>query len=122
MPVSVHVLLIHGAQIISSSVLPIGMMSEEAQEARNKDSKLFRLKYARKMSRMHTMSDVFHRLMVTGDIVISSKSVYNRKKRTPVPPEVREMTREPELVILVEGEYSLTPTHNPSDSSESDSS
>ena len=122
MPVSVHVLLIHGAQIISSSVLPIGMMSEEAQEARNKDNKLFRLRYARKTSRVHTMSDVFHRLMVTGDIVISSKSVYNRKKRTPVPPEVREMTREPELVILVEGEYSLIPTHNPSDSSESDSS
>ena len=78
------------------------MMSEEAQEARNKDNKLFRLRYARKTSRVHTMSDVFHRLMVTGDIVISSKSVYNRKKRTPVPPEVREMTREPDLVILDE--------------------
>ena len=119
MPVSVHVLLIHGAQIISSSVLPIGMMSEEAQEARNKDNKLFRLKYARKMSRVHTMSDVFHRLMVTGDIVISSKSVFNRKKKSPVPPEVREMTKEPELVVA---EASPTPTYNPSDSSEGDSS
>ena len=65
------------------------------------------------------MSDVFHRLMVTGDIVISSKSVYNRKKKSLVPPEVREMTKEPKLVV---GEASPTPTYNPSDSSEGDSS
>ncbi len=122
MPVSVHVLLIHGEQIVSSSVLPIGMMSEEAQEARNKDNKLYRLRYARKTSRVHTMSDVFHRLMVTGDIVISSKSVYNRKKVTPIPPEVIEMTKEPQLVMTAEGESLDTLTHNPSDSSESESS
>ena len=31
MPVSMHVLLIHGDSIVSLSILPIGLMSEEAQ-------------------------------------------------------------------------------------------
>ena len=56
MPVSVHVLLIHGAPILSSSLLPIGMMSEEAQETRNKDNKMYRRKHARKTSRVDNMS------------------------------------------------------------------
>ena len=42
MPVSVHIPLILGAAILSSSVLPVGMISEEAQESRNKDNKSFR--------------------------------------------------------------------------------
>lgn len=39
MPASVHKVLIHGANIINSFVIPIGQLSEEAQEARNKDLK-----------------------------------------------------------------------------------
>lgn len=92
MPVSIHVLLIHGASILDSSILPIGMMSEEAQEARNKDNKLFRLKHARKTSRADNMSDVFHRLMVTGDIVISSRSLSTPKSHA-LPNEVRHMLK-----------------------------
>ena len=61
-PVSVHILLIHGAAILSSSMLPVGMMSEEAQKARNKDNNSFREKHARKTSRIDNISDVFHRL------------------------------------------------------------
>ena len=92
MPVSVHILLIHGAKILASSVLPIGMMSEEAQEARNKDNKVFRMRHARKTSRVDTMSDVFHRLMVTGDIIISSRSL-NAPQSKPLPCEVRDMLK-----------------------------
>ena len=36
MPTSVHKLLIHGSEIIQSSLLPIGQMSEDAQESCNK--------------------------------------------------------------------------------------
>lgn len=93
MPVSVHVLLIHGEQIVRSSMLPIGMMSEEAQEARNKDNKHFREKHARKTSRTDTMNDVFLRLMVTGDIVISSRSL-KQPQSEPLPPEVRSMLQD----------------------------
>jgi hypothetical protein len=39
MPPTVHKLLIHGADIIENEVLPIGQLSEVAQEARNKDFK-----------------------------------------------------------------------------------
>ena len=92
MPVSVHILLIHGAKILASSALPIGMMSEEAQEARNKDNKVFRMRHARKTSRVDTMSDVFHRLMVTGDIIVSSRSL-NAPQSKPLTCEVRDMLK-----------------------------
>ena len=120
MPVSVHVVLIHGANIMSSSVLPIGMMSEEAQEARNKDNKMFRLRHARKTSRVHTMSDVFQRFMVTGDIVVSSRSVYHRRKSRPLPQEVVDMTTNPEMCLSCESDR---PDHDQSsESSDSDTS
>nr|XP_054760569.1 uncharacterized protein LOC129266800 [Lytechinus pictus] len=102
-PVSVHVLLVHGATILSSSVLPIGMMSEEAQEARNKDNKIYRRMHARKTSRTDTMSDVFHRLMVTGDIVISSKSLRVQQSQ-PLPPDVQSMLKDPLTKDLIAGE------------------
>ncbi len=41
MPQSLHKILIHGWQVIDQMVLLIGMMSEEAQEACNKDFKKF---------------------------------------------------------------------------------
>jgi len=41
MPPSVHKILIHGSSIIKSFVLPIGVLSEEAQESRNKDIKRY---------------------------------------------------------------------------------
>ena len=37
MPQSLHKILIHEWQVVDEMVLPIGMMSEEALEARNKD-------------------------------------------------------------------------------------
>ena len=93
-PVSIHVVLIHGTRILSSSVLPIGMMSEEAQESRNKDNKIYRRMHARKTSRTDNISDVFHRLMVTGDIVISSKSLRIQKSQ-PLPPDVQKRSNNP---------------------------
>ena len=42
MPQSLHRLLIHGPAVVRHMTLPIGMMSEEAQEARNKDFKKYR--------------------------------------------------------------------------------
>uniref|UniRef100_A0A8D8U0M9 Uncharacterized protein n=1 Tax=Cacopsylla melanoneura TaxID=428564 RepID=A0A8D8U0M9_9HEMI len=42
MPPTLHRYLIHGLQIIAAVTLPIGQLSEEAQEAKNKDFKRFR--------------------------------------------------------------------------------
>ena len=72
MPTTVHKVLMHGAQIIESAVLPIGLFSEDAQKSRNKDSKKLRQNYSRKSSRQQTMEDVFHGLPVSSDPYISS--------------------------------------------------
>lgn len=62
MPVSVHKILFHGKDIISACILPIGQMSEEAQEARNKHNRKFRKLFTRKSSRINTNRDLLNRL------------------------------------------------------------
>lgn len=80
MPSSVHKILIHGENIIKHfAVLPIGQLSEDAQESRNKDYKKFRLHHARKCSRSATNEDVLHTLLYTSDPYISSiRKTYKR--------------------------------------------
>ncbi|XP_054723231.1 uncharacterized protein LOC129233194 [Uloborus diversus] len=79
MPASVHKLLIHGRQIIEHAILPIGQLSEEAQEARNKDFKAFREYFSRKYSRQKTLEDIIHMLLITSDPLIT-KLRSNSKK------------------------------------------
>ena len=50
MPTSVHKVLIHGAEIVKYALLPIGQLSEDAYESRNKDIKNFQLHHSRKCS------------------------------------------------------------------------
>uniref|UniRef100_A0ABD2W5E4 Uncharacterized protein n=1 Tax=Trichogramma kaykai TaxID=54128 RepID=A0ABD2W5E4_9HYME len=50
MPPSMHVILIHGHQIMDHLILPIGMLSEEAQECNNKNFKKFRENHSRKIN------------------------------------------------------------------------
>lgn len=75
MPASVHKLLIHAHEIIDSCSLAIGMMSEEALEARNKDLRRFRRENTRKISRKCTMEDLFHALLYSSDPYISTLSI-----------------------------------------------
>ncbi|XP_022166704.1 uncharacterized protein LOC111031177 [Myzus persicae] len=72
MPASVHKILIHGADVIKFAILPIGQLSEEAQEARNKDYKRIRQNHTRKNSRLNTNKDLIHMLLVSSDPYISS--------------------------------------------------
>ena len=72
MPPSVHKLLVHGADIIRSLPLPVGMLSEEAQEKRNKESRNIRERNARKTGREDTMEDQTHQLLVTSDPLIAN--------------------------------------------------
>lgn len=44
------VLLIHGWEIMQNLLVPVAMLSEEAQEANNKNIKSYRLNFARKTS------------------------------------------------------------------------
>lgn len=51
MPTALHEILMHAYQVMDSHELPIGIFSEEAQEARNKEIKRYRETHARKTSR-----------------------------------------------------------------------
>lgn len=84
LPSTVHKILFHGAEIIEHAVLPIGSLSEEAQECRHKNNRQYREHHTRKISRTATNEDVFHLLMVTSDPVISNLRPDFRKKILPL--------------------------------------
>lgn len=52
-------------------VLPIGMYGEEAQESRNKSIRKYRELHARKFNREKNIEDVFKRLLLTSDPLLS---------------------------------------------------
>lgn len=58
---TVHKILIHGPLIINNALVPIGQLSEEAAEARNKHVRQYRLHHARKVCRQKCNMDVLHR-------------------------------------------------------------
>ena len=97
MPTTVHKILIHGREIISSSLLPIGQMSEDAQESSNKYIKRFREDFSRKNSRVKTMEDVFLRLLVSSDPYISSLRKLPKKKLNCFLPEAINLLMSPEI-------------------------
>lgn len=68
---TMHKILIHGATIIENSLLPIGQLSEEAQEARNKHFRKYRENFARKFSREECNKDIYYRLLLSSDPLIS---------------------------------------------------
>lgn len=82
MPPTLHKFLIHGPEIVQHALLPIGELSEEAQEARNKDFKNYREHFARKCSREKSNEDIFNRFLLSSDPFISSISrQYEQKKK-----------------------------------------
>lgn len=93
MPASVHKLLVHGERIISNFSIPIGQLSEEASEARNKEFRKYRELHSRKINRVATNEDVLHHLLVTSDPIITSlRSRHgSKKKRDELFPETLEL-------------------------------
>lgn len=71
MPVTVHKILIHGEDIIKNALVPIGQLSEEAQEARNKDFRKFRETRSRKINRKSTNEDILNNLLISSDPLIT---------------------------------------------------
>lgn len=95
MPTAVHKILIHGKEIISNSILPIGQLSEEAQEGCNRLFRDFRLNHARKNFRDKTMEDVFHRFLEMGDPVVSNCRQIPRKPLRSLSAEVLKLIKPP---------------------------
>ena len=71
LPASVHKILMYGKDIIESCALPIGSLSEGAQESRNKIYRMYRSNNSRKTSRIATNEDVMHMFLISSDPLIS---------------------------------------------------
>lgn len=88
MPPTVHKVLIHGAEIVNDCLLPMGELTEEAQEARNKDVRNFREFHTRKSSRQNNITDIFLRLLASSDPYLSSLRELKKSKLSSLSPEV----------------------------------
>jgi len=112
MPPTIHKFLIHGTEIISNALLPIGQFSEEAQEARNKDFKKYRECYSRKMDRIQIEfnQDILNMFLISSDPIISCKRKLPEKKLNTFPNEALSLLKVPELneIELNESEESET--------------
>lgn len=69
---TMHKILMHGATVMEKALLPIGLLSEEAAEARNKHFRMYRYNFARKFSRVDCNEDVLNRLLLSSDPLLTS--------------------------------------------------
>ena len=69
---TVHKILFHGKEIILNTLLPIGTLSKEAMEHRNKEFKNYRGERARQTSRIENLTDIFNRFLFSSDLFINS--------------------------------------------------
>lgn len=88
---TMHKILRHGATVIDLAILPIGQLSEEAAEARNKHFRIYRQNFSRKFSREDCNKDVLNRLLLTSDPFLSSNRQRQRKTRKPFSVEALEL-------------------------------
>ncbi|XP_039968790.1 uncharacterized protein LOC126764095 [Bactrocera neohumeralis] len=97
MPVTVHKILVHSTEVIRTCILPIGQLSEESQEARNKDCRRF----PRKQSRIATNIDLLHMLLIISDPVINSLRKVPKKRTDKLPVEVLNLIVQPSILSKV---------------------
>lgn len=120
MPSTMHKLLIHGPDIISSFDLPIGILSEEALEAKHKEFRKNRLSHTRKSSRLNSNKDLINIMLITSDPFISSLRKVDRSKFTHKNTDISEYIVLPEPEILSYS-FNLPPQLNLSDSGSEES-
>lgn len=90
-PWSVHRILMHGEKTITHNVLPIGQLTEEAAEARNKDFRRYREHHSRKFSRVASNEDILNFLLVSSDPLISNMRPIIKKKHLELSNEAKEL-------------------------------
>ncbi|KAF2903874.1 hypothetical protein ILUMI_02292 [Ignelater luminosus] len=73
-----------------------GQLSEEAQEARNKNNRKYKELFTRKTSRIETNTDLLHRLLlITSDHFIASLRAPSKTRHGKITPEVFELLEMP---------------------------
>lgn len=88
---TMHKIFIHGATVMEKALLPIGLLSEEAAEARNKHFRMYRYSFARKFTREACNLDVLNRLLLSSDPLITSIRPKPKKTTRPFSKETVEM-------------------------------
>lgn len=91
MPASVHKLLLHGGDIIEHAIVPIGQLSEDAQEANHKCFRKYRENNSRKMSRKCNNTDIFNNLLIASDPIISSSRKFIENKIKELSEDVKNL-------------------------------
>lgn len=97
MPATLHKILVHSTEIIENALVPIGQLSEEAQEARNKDCRRFREHNTRKISRITTNRDLLNMMIVTSDPLINSLREIPKKPAAKMSPDVLRLLKAPNV-------------------------
>ncbi|KAH9632628.1 hypothetical protein HF086_004746 [Spodoptera exigua] len=70
-------------------------LSQEAQEARNKDNRRYGEFFTRKTTRIDTNTDLLNRLLISSDPFISSLRLIMKRKRSPLDPDVLKLLSVP---------------------------
>lgn len=109
---TLHKILLHGSVVSDNALLPIGQLSEEAAEARNKHFRLFRLNYARKFSRKDCNMDVLNRLLLTSDPLITSMRSLSQKKSKKFSKETLEMLIPESYMTTTPNDYNVAAGEN----------
>lgn len=114
MPSTLYKILMHGADIIRTSLLPVGMLVEEASESRNKDYKNYRLSHCRTFNRKANIEDMFYRAMDSSDPIICSINLQSRNKK-----KVLKLTQEVRNLLVIPQENKTCNSNIESDNGES---
>lgn len=93
---TLHKILMHGATVVKYALLPIGLLSEEAAEARNKHFRSYRRDFARKFSRVDCNKDVINRLLLSSDPFLSCKRKRRARNVKSFSPETLQLLEEEE--------------------------
>ncbi|KAJ8731163.1 hypothetical protein PYW07_004327 [Mythimna separata] len=72
---------------MEKALLPIGLLSEEAAEARNKHFRMYRYNFARQFSRIDCNADVMNRLLLSSDPLLTSLRLKPKKRKQSPSPE-----------------------------------
>ena len=91
MPSSCRAILIYRSSMIESFSMPIGLLSEEAQEAINKDFKKCRENNTRKARPELTNKDILRYLLTSSDPYIHSKRYVSRYKTKDLIKEAKQL-------------------------------
>lgn len=99
-----HKILCHGQIIVQSNILPLGELSEEAQESKNRDYRHFRLNNTRKNSRINQNEDLMMMLLLSSDPYISQIRQKWNKPRVEFDKEDEDL---PEILKLFQSKEEL---------------